>query len=573
MVNITPSAASPAPLGQMITWTATASDASGNLWCRFTARYLGLADGSTPVPSRAHAIPNSDYILYRDFAPVKSINWTASEQEGNYELAVTVQNNDTGESADAAVVFTFSPRATDSPVITATSNPLVYLYSAPACSTGNTMRVQFAATDGLQQSTNSKSCDGVTTMNFYLAGMRAQSQYAVQHIVEGDSNATPGPLLMQSTGDISLNFGPYSLVQSPVGQMDQPVLMHSRSGNPSATDLFGNILWYCIGDISFLSRPEPGGYFLGWYEDQKFDNSYQTLFEMDLAGMVTRQTNAARVSGQLVAMGMHPINAFHHEVRALPDGTILALAASERILTDVQGPGPVDVLGDTIVVLDPQLQVIWAWDTFDHLDPHRAALMGETCVQAANGCAPIYLAQKANDWTHGNSLALTPDGNILYSSRHQDWLIKIDYENGQGTGNILWRLGRDGDFQIVSGDPNPWFSHQHDANLDAGGLLTLFDNGNARYATDQTAHSRGQAIQLDEVNRTATLVLNADLGDYSVAVGSAQRLANGDFHFNLGFLTGPSARAVEVDPAGNIVYKLNIGELEYRSFRTSSLYQ
>src|SRR5262249_23542339 len=156
-----------------------------------------------------------------------------------------------------------------------------------------------------------------------------------------------------------------------------------------------------------------------------------------------------------------------------PDGRILALAASERILTDVQGPGDVDVLGDTIVVLDANLQLLWAWDTFDHLDTHRVALQGETCVQAANGCDTFYLAPTANDWTHGNSLQLTPDGNILYSSRHQDWVIKIDYRNGEGNGDILWRLGKDGDFQMLSDDPSPWFSHQHDASIGEDGTVLL----------------------------------------------------------------------------------------------------
>ena len=83
-------------------------------------------------------------------------------------------------------------------------------------------------------------------------------------------------------------------------------------------------------------------------------------------------------------------------------------------------------------------------------------------MQAANGCASFYLAPVANDWTHGNSLQLTPDGNILYSSRHQDWIIKIDYRDGTGTGNILWRMGPGGDFTFnnVNHDPWPWFSHQ-----------------------------------------------------------------------------------------------------------------
>src|SRR5262249_5782997 len=55
-----------------------------------------------------------------------------------------------------------------------------------------------------------------------------------------------------------------------------------------------------------------------------------------------------------------------------------------------------------------------------------------------------------NDWLHDNSVDLTPDGNLLLSSRHRDWLIKIDYRNGEGSGKVIWRLGKDGDFRFDS---------------------------------------------------------------------------------------------------------------------------
>src|SRR5207249_3548750 len=101
----------------------------------------------------------------------------------------------------------------------------------------------------------------------------------------------------------------------------------------------------------------------------------------------------------------------------------------------------------------------------------------------------------ANDWLHGNAVSLAADGNIVYSARHQDWIIKIDYQNGSGSGDVLWRLGKDGDFRIDSSDPSPWFSHQHDANFEEGektNRLLVFDNGNTRRAENDGAHSRGQ---------------------------------------------------------------------------------
>ena len=80
------------------------------------------------------------------------------------------------------------------------------------------------------------------------------------------------------------------------------------------------------------------------------------------------------------------------------------------------------------------------------------------------GCPPVNLAPVANNWLHSNSVSYTADGHFLLSMRHQDWVIKINYAIGAGSGNVIWRLGKDDDFTITSSDPYPWFSHQHDAD-------------------------------------------------------------------------------------------------------------
>jgi arylsulfate sulfotransferase len=236
----------------------------------------------------------------------------------------------------------------------------------------------------------------------------------------------------------------------------------------------------------------------------------------------------------------------------------------------VQGSGPVDVLGDMIVVLSPDLQVLWTWDTFDHLDTSRQATLKDQCV--SGGCPPLFLAKNANDWTHGNAVSQTPDGNLLYSSRSQDWVIKIDYGNGEGTGSILWRLGPGGDFQLNSSDASPWFTHQHDPQFQADNMtLVLLDNGNVRNLADPTQNSRGQVLTVNEQTKTAELVLNADLGGFSVALGAAQKLSNGDYHFDLGYLTD-GTHSVEVSAAGAMTYLLHSAAPEYRSFRMPDLY-
>jgi len=56
------------------------------------------------------------------------------------------------------------------------------------------------------------------------------------------------------------------------------------------------------------------------------------------------------------------------------------------------------------------------------------------------------------DWTHTNAILFSPDdGNLIVSVRHQNWVVKVDYANGVGTGDILWKLGYQGDFTLVGG--------------------------------------------------------------------------------------------------------------------------
>src|SRR5437870_8856937 len=76
---------------------------------------------------------------------------------------------------------------------------------------------------------------------------------------------------------------------------------------------------------------------------------------------------------------------------------------------------------------------------------------------------------------------------------------------------------------------------------------------------------------------TATLVVNADLGSYSGALGAAERLSNGDYSFTLG-TNGPEpllppAHTIEVSPDGTKVYDLKVNKPEYRAYRMRTLYE
>jgi hypothetical protein len=145
---------------------------------------------------------------------------------------------------------------------------------------------------------------------------------------------------------------------------------------------------------------------------------------------------------------------------------------------------------------------------------------------------------------------------------------------------VIWRLGKDGDFAYDSADPYPWFSHQHDAGYEPGSLstITLFDNGNTRVSLFPGGSSRGQAIQVDEERRTVRLAVNVDLRVLSAALGSAQKLRDGTYHFEAGLVSDPTARngfagySIQLDAAGNVFSAIRIPTPVYRSFRMGDLY-
>jgi arylsulfate sulfotransferase len=579
-VQLTPSVGT-APVGTTVTWTATAND-SANSSATFTYQFsVGTS--------------SSNLQIRRDFSGVNTFPWTESDQEGTYDIQVVAQEASTNVTATTAQTFVITSRVTgSSPVVNATNHPLVALYSAPPCPAGSSMQVQYRRTAGTYvYVTTSKPCNGTNTENFYIGGMRPTTQYTIQgHVITG-TNDVAGPVVTFTSGAIPSNITlEHFTVPTPELNTAHPILLVSpTAGVPFATDSLGNVIWYLPAyqnQGGYLTRPVPGGTFLGTADDPTGVNANRRLLrEYDMAGNVIRETNATAISAQLTSrFGTDPITSIHHEVFRFPNGDTGLIGSVEKVAN--QGSGNVDVLGDMAIVLDSNLQVKWSWDEFHHLDITRKAVLGETCQQGNPGCPALYQPgySVANDWTHSNSLNPTPDGNLIISIRHQDWVVKINYDNGTGDGSIIWRLGRQGDFTVNSSNACPWFSHEHDATYSTYApngtfLLTLFDNGNTRITEPSTfcgngssqSHSRGQSWSLDETHKVATPVLNLDLGVYSTATGSAFLLSLGNYHFFEGFINAATSSSVEYTPSGQVrlqeSYPNNVG---YRSFRMETLY-
>lgn len=142
------------------------------------------------------------------------------------------------------------------------------------------------------------------------------------------------------------------------------------------------------------------------------------------------------------------------------------------------------VMGDGILVLDRQGRQIWKWTVFDEMDP----------------LSDDSILQRKKDWTHANSLAFDKDGNYLISFYNNDFynkgqIWKVDATNG----NVIWKFGRSGDFEIP---PEAVFDQVHSVHLNNKGWLMVFDNG----ATKK--RSRSLAFTLNVHSKKAQPVLN-----------------------------------------------------------------
>lgn len=624
ILSLTPSIASPQPLGTPVTWTATASaNGSDQITFQFST---GIGSGlAINVDFNAGTYSNGIWTS-------QPFTWATIQSEGTYQVQAVAKDFKANQSATKTVLYTLTSLVTgNSAVVNPTANSLVALFSAPPCPVGSQMQIVFHGPgEAPEGASDWKACTGVKSMNFYVAGMYGRTSYNINYQVKTGGVITPGPSpLVFTTGPLPSDVSfPRFTVITPVSALSdhgQRVMVHSLAtigpSNkfvPLATDLSGNFLWYYDNPSAqpLLTRPLMNETMLtiqfgtAW---QSLSIKQQLIRVIDLAGNIQKETNTGIIQNQLVALGAADagpctvisqpapvgsacLGAFHHEVMQMTNGNLVAFADIEKIFqAGTQGDTsglPVDILGDIVFVMNPNLQVIWYWESFQHdgggtqLDINRPATLNETCTVNQAGCPSTFLmgsgiSPTAHDWMHTNSIFYHPqDGNFVISVRNQDWIIKIDYAGG--TGNILWRMGLGGDFAIQSTDPYPWFSHQHDVTMaNAGaGPMTVFDNGNTRVAPPPiglgSGDSRGMALSVDETNLTVIPVLSQDLGVYASALGSAQLLTNGNYFFQPGLVNFQNSFGQEVMPTsgateGSIVYSLE-GPTSYRAFRQADMY-
>jgi len=515
-------------------------------------------------------------------------NYTAPSDTQSMAVTITATSGSGSSSSVSAQVFVVAPGA-----VVPTINPQVALYTiTPPAAANVTIRFGPTTTYGLSTWTQGAPTGGgpVSTL---VAGMVMNSIYHMQAtlnfgggvtFIDNDHIFKTGTLPAASLPPLTATTTPGMTPQSGVELLDLVNFSGASVNSLVVTDLSGNILWtYNPGLSGVVPNPIkllPNGHFMINFSGSALDGQNSVLQEVDLSGQVVWQMTAAQLNEALAAATCTGCNitvvGTHHDFAVLPNGHLIVIASQQQTLSGLTGfPNPVTVTGDVLIDLDQNRNPVWLWSTFDHLDPNR------------NGIS-------FPDWTHSNSVVYSPDDKaLILSMRNQSWVIKIDYNDAQGTGNILWKLGYQGDFALQGGtDPVDWFYAQHDANVispNSSGTfqILLFDDGDDRVldssgdvcGTTTACYTRVPILQLDETAETATIEWVDDLAPvYVFFGGSARLLANGNVEFAECAPIAPPGAPVAIyevtkTSPPQTVWQMQItGQDAYRGFRIPSLY-
>src|SRR5215472_6603235 len=308
-------------------------------------------------------------------------NYTAPSGTTSAAVTVTASGGFSKVSVSAQVMYVATGN------VTTTLNPQVAQYTISPPSDA-TVSVQFGQTTNYGLTTWSQSTPmGGGAVSTFVAGMLANTTYHMQAVVkfasgltfsDMDHTFTTQSLQPAQIPKLTVTTTPGMTPQSGVEFLN----LISTGGQVSVgvTDLAGNMLWgYNAphGVFSNGAKLMPNGHFLINFDTSAFaDGAGSILQEVDLGGNVVWQLTAAQLNQALAAATCTGCNitvdGTHHDFAALPNGHLILIAAQQKVesgLTDV--PNPVTVTGDVLIDLDQNLNPVWLWSAFDHLDLNR----------------------------------------------------------------------------------------------------------------------------------------------------------------------------------------------------------
>ena len=402
-----------------------------------------------------------------------------------------------------------------------------------------------------------------------VLGLYPQTGYEMQAIaIDGNGGLARSPVQRFTTQalpvPVTSNYTFDVTVNEPSAQPGYIVIdkVQVSAALPQAAvivDRTGRVAWYAPAEVAapngdFQKQPD-GTYTISLYTSSDIPVFFPSVFEaVDDLSVPVRTWAVPDPDG----------GTDNHELRVQSNGEALVFGPSVRTFDMTAYDGGADgvLMGDKVYRLQVDGGIAFQWDFFDDFTP-------DDIDPLVSHTAP------AVDAIHANSVEASLDGNYLISSRHLSQVLKLNSQ----TGEVMWRLGGHRNQFTFVNDPIGTFSMQHYAREIAPNDILLFDDGDEHVPVVSRAAEYQLDFFPDGGPNTATMVWSytppalpdGGASAVSFAMGSAQRLPNGDTLISYGTLP----RVDEVDAQGNLVWQMVDSEPSfgfYRALWIDSLY-
>jgi hypothetical protein len=251
----------------------------------------------------------------------------------------------------------------------------------------------------------------------------------------------------------------------------------------------GDVIWYYLPGVHRvhdIRRLENGNFI---YEVWPGTDG---MIEIDMLGNIIRRWHFTGTAKE-VAEGSIPVetDSFHHDFVELPNGNFLLMSSESRMIadwltseTDPDAPrAAANVIGDVIIEMTQDGDVLREWKLLDILDPYRIGYNSLREDFWSNHYRGV-VDGVVHDWTHGNAIIYEEEDNsFVISVPYQDAVIKVSMD----TGELVWILGNHDNWREPWSDKlltpvgdTAWSYKHHAISHTGNGTYLLFDNGVAR---------------------------------------------------------------------------------------------
>ena len=361
-----------------------------------------------------------------------------------------------------------------------------------------------------------------------------------------------------------------------------PSLMDNQTGtlnfaipstkHPYGYDKHGDIRWYGSMYNSHVLNEMENGHLMYLSKDDNGGPAYNRLFETDYLGKLYNAFQISEEAAETEGEG-DEATLIHHDLAELPSGNLL--------LTVNDGEG--EYVEDTMIEIERDSgEVVKKIDLKDLFPDTAYEDYGLEDEDEEEG-EEVDEEDELVDWFHQNSVVYhEPDDSIIISGRHQDTVMKIDYE----TEEIEWILsapdnwdeemeqylveGTGDDFEYTGGQHNATVLPDQDDNPDTIDILVYDNNIHITHGENDKSKAYSGAIQyrINEKEKTAEVIwkYGEERGEelFTAIIGSAMYLPDtGNRLIGFGHVNkGENSHLVEVsdEEEGQVAFEARISD-------------